>query len=203
MPEEGGEGGDQDGASRVLTVPNLISLVRLCLIPVFVWLLLGRENRVGAALLLGGLGATDWVDGYIARRFNQVSDLGKVLDPVADRLLLGTAVVCLLVDGSVPALVAWPVLVREALVSAAVVALAAMGARRIDVTRAGKVGTFALMAAFPFFLAGNDPAFAAADAARAVGWACALVGLGFSYYAAARYVPSARAALAEGRAART
>ena len=190
---------EEAGADRILTVPNVLSLVRLCLIPVFAWLLLGRHNRAGAAVLLSGLGATDWVDGYVARRFNQVSNLGKVLDPAADRLLLGVAVVCILIDGSVPAVVAWPVIVRELLVAATVLVLAAMGARRIDVTFAGKTGTFLLMTAFPLFLFGNDKAFGLHSLARLAGWGCAAVGLAFSYYAAARYVPVARVALREGR----
>ena len=193
-------GQHDDPLNRVFTIPNVLSFVRLCLIPVFVWLLFGRENRGGAALLLAGLGCTDWIDGYIARRFNQVSALGKVLDPAADRLLLGTAVICMLIDGSVPAIVAWPVIVRETLVSGTVVALAAMGARRIDVTWAGKKGTFALMAAFPLFLLGADEAVGIHDAAHVAGWICALIGLGFSYYAAWKYVPAARQALREGRA---
>ena len=191
-----------EGTDRILTVPNLLSLGRLCCIPLFVWLLFGRDNRVGAALLLGALGATDWVDGYIARRFNQVSTLGKILDPTADRLLLVVAVVSILIDGSVPVVVAWLVIFREVAVSAAVVGLAALGARRIDVTFAGKCGTFLLMTAFPLFLAGNAEDFALADACEVAAWGCALVGLGFSYYAAYRYIPLGRAALREGRSGR-
>ncbi|MFP5317649.1 MAG: CDP-alcohol phosphatidyltransferase family protein [Acidimicrobiia bacterium] len=191
---------EEDGLDRVLTIPNVLSVVRLCLIPVFVWLLFGRENRVGAALLLGALGATDWVDGFIARRYHQVSNLGKVLDPAADRLLLLVSVVCILIDGSVPAAVAIPVLVREVLVGGTVIVLAAMGARRIDVTWVGKAGTFALMFAFPLFLAGNDEDFGPHDAFRLAAWGFAIAGLALSWYAAARYVPLAKQALADGRA---
>jgi cardiolipin synthase len=190
------------GESRILTVPNLLSVIRLCLIPVFAWLLLGHHSRGGAALLLGGLGATDWVDGYVARRFHQVSNLGKVLDPTADRLLLGVAVVCILIDGSVPAVVAWPALVREVVVSAGVLVLAGLGARRIDVTWAGKTGTFAFMVAFPMFLLGHDHAFGWHPAAQFVAWVAALIGLCFSYYSAASYVPVALHALADGKADR-
>ncbi|HBL08339.1 MAG TPA: hypothetical protein DDZ64_04475, partial [Acidimicrobiaceae bacterium] len=90
------------GWSGVLTVPNLISLGRLACIPWFVWILFEAGNRTDAALLLGALGATDWIDGWVARRFDQVSDVGRVLDPTADRLLLLVALVAMLIDGSVP-----------------------------------------------------------------------------------------------------
>ena len=74
-------------ADRILTIPNVITLVRLGLLPVFVWLLFGKDDRASAAYLLAVIGTTDFFDGYIARHFNQISELGKVLDPVADRLL--------------------------------------------------------------------------------------------------------------------
>ena len=72
-----------DGDDAILTIPNVISLIRLLCLPLFLYLLFGLDDRFGAALLLGALGATDWVDGYIARHYDQVSALGKVLDPVA------------------------------------------------------------------------------------------------------------------------
>ena len=75
---------------RILTIPNVISVGRLACAPVFCWLLFDG-HRIAAFALLGGLGATDWVDGWIARRFDQGTELGKVLDPVADRILLVTA----------------------------------------------------------------------------------------------------------------
>lgn len=187
--------------SRILTVPNLITVVRLACLPIFVWLLLFEENRAAAAVLLGAIGATDWVDGYIARRFDQTSTLGKVLDPVADRLLFFTALVAILIDGCAPAWVCWAVLARETVISCATLVLAAMGARRIDVTRAGKTGTFLLMFAFPAFVAGAST-FWWAPIAEDLAWLFVLPGLVFSYWAAALYVPIARRALAEGREAR-
>ena len=98
---------------RIVTVPNLISVLRLLCAPLFVWLLVDDQG-VAAAALLAVLGASDWVDGWIARHFDQGSDLGKVLDPVADRVLLLVAAIALLVDGSVPIIVGVLVLVREA-----------------------------------------------------------------------------------------
>ncbi|MDQ4068399.1 MAG: CDP-alcohol phosphatidyltransferase family protein [Actinomycetota bacterium] len=182
---------------RVLTVPNALSVGRLACVPVFLWLLFSRENRLGAALLLAVLGCTDWVDGYIARRFDQVSNLGKILDPVADRVLLIVGMVAIMIDGSVPPVVFWAAVVREVLVAGITVLLGALGARRIDVSWAGKAGTFLMMAAFPLFLWGNGRGPAAA-----VAWPVAVAGLLMAWYAAATYVGPARAALKEGRADR-
>lgn len=186
---------------RVLTVPNAISVGRLLCIPLFLWLLFGRDDRARAAYLLGALGATDWVDGFVARRYNQVSTVGKMLDPTADRLLLGVGIVAILVDGSVPRWVAGLVLAREVVISVAVVALAAMGASRIDVTWFGKAGTFFNMFAFPLFL-GSESGVTWNDTARVLAWVCAVPGLVLSYYAALLYIPAARRALQEGRSAR-
>ena len=191
-------GGDE---SRILTVPNVITFLRLALLPVFLWLLFVEEDRATAAALLAVLGATDFLDGYIARHFNQVSNLGKVLDPVADRLIFIVGGGAILIDGSVPTWFAVLVLVREILVSVATVAIAAMGARRIDVTWFGKAGTFGLMCAFPLFLAGASTVWWA-DFAQAAAWMCGIPGLVFSYYAALTYIPLGRRALREGRADR-
>lgn len=188
-------------STRVLTVPNVISAVRLALVPVFLWLLFGVEDRHAAAWLLGGLGATDWVDGWIARRFDQTSELGKVLDPIADRAVLFVGVVGIMIDGSVPAWFAVLTLVREGLVALAAVVLGALGARRIDVTWWGKTGTFLLMFAYPLFLA-SEADLSWSGLARALAWLCGIPGLAIHWYSAAGYVPAARDALRDGRAAR-
>jgi cardiolipin synthase len=188
------------GADRIVTVPNVITVVRLALLPVFLWLLFAQDDRANAAWLLAALGTTDFLDGYIARHFHQESNLGKVLDPVADRLLFFVGVGGILVDGSVPTWFAVAVLVREALVSGATLALAAMGARRIDVTWFGKAGTFWLMIAFPLFLA-SESTLGWADEARTFAWSAGIAGLVLSWFAAALYVPMARVALREGQQA--
>ncbi|HEV2760297.1 MAG TPA: CDP-alcohol phosphatidyltransferase family protein [Acidimicrobiales bacterium] len=188
---------DEGRLDRIVTVPNAISLGRLACVPVFLWLLFDRENRVGAALLLAGLGATDWVDGYIARHFDQVSNLGKILDPIADRFLLIVGMVAILIDGSVPPVIFWAAVVREVLVAGLTLLLGALGARRIDVSWAGKAGTFLMMTAFPLFLWGHGH-----GPATAVAWPVAIAGLIMAWYAAATYVRPALDALREGRAAR-
>jgi cardiolipin synthase len=189
---------------RIATIPNFISVVRLACVPLFLWLVWGANARRGAAVLLAVLGATDWVDGWIARHFDQGSELGKLLDPTADRALLVAGAVVLLTQGLPTAVNVLLViaLAREVLIAAATVALGVAGARRIDVIWAGKAGTLALMVALPMFLI--------AQAARSVytpftvlGWGFAIGGVALGYYAAAHYVPAARAALRAGRAART
>ncbi|MGQ0803452.1 MAG: CDP-alcohol phosphatidyltransferase family protein [Actinomycetota bacterium] len=195
--------GSSRGPNRVVTIPNAISIGRLACVPWFLWLLLSENRPVAAAILLGVLGATDWVDGWIARQFDQASEVGKVLDPTADRVLLVAAAVALIVDGRVPLWVGWVVLVREAVISVAVLALAAAGARRIDVQWAGKAGTLALMFALPGFLLVDAIGDSVGRTLLLVGtWCFTIGGLALSYWAAGMYVPLARRALSEGRAAR-
>ncbi len=191
-------GHDED---RILTIPNAITMVRLLLLPVFVYLLFGQDDRFWSGWLLLGIGATDWVDGYLARRLDQVSNLGKILDPVVDRLLFFVGVGAILIDGSVPTVVAVLVLVREVSIALATLGLAMAGARRIDVTWIGKCATFLLMGALPGFLVSNSDS-SIADWYGALAWAAAIPGLILSYYSLAMYVPLGRQALADGRADR-
>lgn len=200
MNDDAGAGAT--GEDRIVTVPNVITSVRLACLPLFVYLLFGRDNPAAAAFLLALLGATDWVDGYVARHFDQVSTVGKVLDPVADRLLFFVGVGAIIVYGGAPLWFSIAVLAREVFVSLAVLALAALGAKRIDVTWYGKAGTFCLMFAFPLFLAGSDPDLVGADLFTIAAWGFGLPGLALSYYAAVLYVPIGLAALREGRASR-
>jgi cardiolipin synthase len=194
--------GGPDEEWRILTLPNLFTTIRLACIPVFVWLLV-RHDRSGwfpAAVLLGALGATDGIDGYLARHLNQVSRVGKVLDPVADRLLLGTAAIAIIVEGAVPTWVAVVAIAREAIVAVGFLSVALAGGRRIDVSWAGKAGTFGLMCALPLFLAGHAPISWSAEAEGAA-WAFAIPALAVGWYAALAYIPTARAALKEKGAA--
>ena len=200
-PAAAAEAPPADGEDRILTIPNVISLVRLSCLPLFLYLLFGREDRAAAAWLLAGLGCTDWIDGYIARHFHQVSKLGKVLDPVADRLLFFVGIGGILIDGSVPVWFAVMVLVREVVVAVTTVVLAALGARRVDVTWFGKAGTFALMMAFPLFLAGESDLSWAAQA-HVAAWITGIPGLVLSYVSWAMYAPLGVRALREGRADR-
>ncbi len=188
------------GEDRVLTIPNAVTVVRLLCVPLFLWILFGHHphDRYHAALLLAFMGITDWVDGYLARHLHQVSTLGKVLDPIADRLLLGVAVIAVLVDGSAPLWIGVTVGVREGIVAIAALVLAAAGARRIDVQWAGKAGTLGLMLTFPLFLAGHSD-IGWRHTGEFLAWCCAIPALILSMYSAVTYIPIARRALIEGR----
>lgn len=184
--------------NKIFTIPNLISVLRLLCIPLFVWILFGVEDRSAAALLLAALGATDWIDGWIARKFNQTSELGKILDPTADRLLLIVAIPALIVDDSIPIWFAVLALVRELLVGGGTVLLALLGARRIDVLWWGKTGTFAMLFAVPSFLAGEST-ISINDFFAVFAYVTGIPGLIISWFAAFMYIPLAAEALKEIR----
>ncbi|HUZ19368.1 MAG TPA: CDP-alcohol phosphatidyltransferase family protein, partial [Acidimicrobiales bacterium] len=190
------------GEDRILSLPNVVTTVRIVLVPVFVWLLVQPHHRewFAAAVLLAALGSTDWVDGQLARRLDQVTNLGKILDPTADRVLLLTAAVGIVAVGAVPITVAVIALAREGLVAIAAIGLAMAGARRIDVTLIGKAAAFGLMCAFPLFLAGNSTV-GWHHTALVLGWVAAVFGLVLGWLSVIVYVPLARSAVTEGRAA--
>ena len=188
------------------TWPNLVTSVRLAVIPIYVWLVVTTDHRAVAAWILAGLGATDWVDGFLARRLGQTSNVGKILDPVADRILVMTSVLSVAYVGAVPWWFAIATLVREIVVSTLTVLLAALGAARIDVLWWGKVSTFALMTAYPWFLISSDPDGTAMaswqTALRGLTWVVGIGGLALAWGVLAGYVKPALNALRTGRAAR-
>lgn len=184
--------GRREELGPFLTWPNLFTLVRLLCIPLFLWLLFGRQNRAAAAWLLGGLGATDWVDGWLARRLDQSSEFGAMFDPVVDRLLFVVAVPALMVDGSIPLAVAVIALARELLTALLAVIITTRGADRLQVTREGKTGTFLLMVAVPMFL-GSVSTLSYAPLLSWLAWLFAIPGLAYGWYATVfQYLPIVR-----------
>ena len=184
------------------TLPNLVTALRLCCIPIFLWLLLSRHNRSGAAWMLAALGATDWVDGYVARRFHQVSEIGKILDPTADRLMFIVGIGAIIIDGKAPLWLCWLVVIREVVLGGTVAALTVFkGMKRFDVTWWGKTATFLLMFAFPGFLLGASD-FPGHRGFHIAAWLIGIPGLILSYYVAIAYVPTISAHLQAGRAGR-
>jgi cardiolipin synthase len=181
--------------SDIWTIPNAFTLARLLCLPVFLYVLFGLENRAAAAWMLGALGATDWVDGYLARRLGQVSEFGKVFDPTVDRLLFLVAVTAIAVDGSMPVWFAVALLAREALVGA-MMAIATLVYKmpRIDVTYWGKVATFLLMFAVPGFLMGSST-MPGAQGFEVAAWLLGVPGLVLSYWTGIAYIPQVRRAV--------
>ncbi len=184
---------------RILTIPNLVTLLRLACLPLFLYLLLGLDNRAAAAWLLGGLGATDWVDGYLARRLGQVSEFGKVFDPTVDRLLFIVALFGIIIDGAAPLWFCWAIVIRELLVGAMMaVATIVFHMPRFDVSWWGKLATFLLMFALPGFLLGASD-FPGHAGFQVAAWIVGIPGLVLSWVTAVAYVPRVRAGIAAGR----
>lgn len=189
----------QPVSDRIVTVPNAFTLLRLCCIPLFLYLLFGRDNRAGAAWLLGALGATDWVDGWLARTLHQTSEFGKVFDPTADRLLFIVGLTGIIIDGAAPRWFAVLVLAREFVVGAAMaIATLVFKMQRFDVTWWGKAATFLLMFAIPGFMLGSSD-FPGHQGFQVASWVLGIPGLGLSYYTAASYVPMIAAGVQAGR----
>jgi cardiolipin synthase len=134
--------------SQWRTIPNLLSFGRLVLTPVVAWLILAGRYPLATGFM-GVMGASDYLDGYIARRTDTVTELGTVLDPVSDRILVMTTLVVLMVEQRLPAWLAAPVLLRDLAVSLIFVGLARRGFGKPKVRRVGKTATFALLFAIP------------------------------------------------------
>lgn len=174
---------------QLLTWPNLFTLVRLACIPVFVWLLFAREHRAAAAWLLAALGSTDWVDGWLARRFDQSSDFGAIFDPTVDRLLLLVAIPSLIIDGSIPIVLALLAIGREVVTAALALYAHFRLDHRMVVTSEGKTGAFLMMFAVPMFL-GAESTLSYAPILAWLAWLFAVPGLAYGWYSTiGQYVP--------------
>jgi len=189
------------GPTKIATLPNLITLIRLLTLPVFVTMLLVNEQRAGAALLLGVLGMTDWVDGWIARRFNQTSQFGMVFDPFVDRALFVVGTGSVLIDGGVPLWFCVCILVREVFVRLMMAIGTLVGMKRFPVSIWGKRYTFLLMTAVPLLLLGTST-HVTADAAWLGGWFLGIPGLVMSYVVGVLYIPEVLRNVRLGRAER-
>ena len=149
--------------------------------------------------MLVALASTDWIDGYIARRFDQVSEFGKIFDPTVDRLFFFVSVIAIVIDGSIPVWFAVAVLFREVAVGAMMtIATLLFGMERFDVTWWGKTATFLLMAAVPSFLI-SEAGVSESDFFAVVAWVTGIPGLALSYWTGIAYIPQVRAGIAAGR----
>jgi cardiolipin synthase len=183
------------GANNNLTIPNLISILRLLLIPLFLWLVLAADEIAWAGLLLAVIGATDWIDGYIARRWDQTSKLGEFLDPLADRLAVAAAIIAGLIHGEIfPAWFGWAIILREVLIGVGALVIGWRAGTKLQVRWLGKAATLLLYFSVAFFYVGVG-----ADVDFLV-WAAYLTGLPglvLYYVAAFQYLGDARQVIAD------
>ncbi len=188
-----GTGLPDRASSAIVTLPNLLSLLRILLIPLFVYLIVHQPTTTAGLILFGLVVATDWVDGWVARRTGQVSELGKVLDPVADRLAIAAGLIALVVRDVFPLWAALLILLRDAAVLIAGGVVLAKRRVRLDVRFIGKVATFTLMMAIPCVAWGNLE-LPLAEAALVTGWTTFAVGIVEYYVATGVYVADIRRA---------
>ena len=187
-----------DPGDRVLTVPNAISIARLAGVPVFLWLVLGPHADWWAVALLIAAGVSDWLDGKLARAWNQQSRLGQVLDPAADRLYIAATLAALAIRGIIPWWLVAVLVLRELVLAVALLALRHHSIGPLQVSFLGKAATLCLLYAFPLLFLGSH-AGAAALAARVIGWAFAIWGTALYWWAAALYLIQARQVIAAAR----
>ena len=177
-------GGNTD---RVLTVPNVLSVARLVLIGVFVYLLLGTHAYGWAVAVLMICGASDWLDGKLARLLDQYSRVGELLDPAVDRLFMVIVPISFAIAGIVPWWIIGVLIVRDGLLAAMLPILRSRGLSALPVTYIGKAATFALMSAFPLILLGQWDALWS-RVIGACGWAFLIWGIGMYLWAFVLYV---------------
>jgi cardiolipin synthase (CMP-forming) len=183
---------DKRPRDRILTIPNLVTFVRLAGVVAFWWFLLG-DRIVLAAWFVFIIGWSDWLDGYLARKLNQASKLGAILDPVADRLMIFSAVVGGLIVGIIPPVIGIALVAREVLMAVVAGVLYLRGHGVLEVRYAGKLATFILYGAIPaFYLAA---AGVMASVLETVGWVTGVVGLILYWYVAFLYIGDARSAM--------
>ena len=182
-------------SSAILTVPNILSFSRIVMIPLFCWLAANEETRLWGILLFALVVSTDWVDGYVARRTGQVSELGRILDPVADRLAIAAGLITFAFSGIFPFWAMLLILFRDiVLLLGAGVLLWGRGIR-VDVRWIGKIATFSLMVAIAWIAWGNAGG-PLGEILLVGGWLAFTVGIAEYYIAAGLYAIDVRDALA-------
>jgi cardiolipin synthase len=182
--------------AKVWTLPNILSMVRLAGVPVFLWLVLGPEWDGWALVLLMVSGFTDWLDGYLARKLDQRSTLGEILDPVADRLYILAVVLGLALREIIPWWMAVLLPLRDALLWGLVPFLRTRGYSALPVHFLGKAATANLLYAFPLLLLGDGEG-TIAQLAEVFGWAFAFWGIGLYWWAGVLYAWQVRKLMAD------
>jgi cardiolipin synthase len=181
---------------QVLTIPNGISIFRLAGVPLFLWLVLVPEADGWALAVLFVSGISDFADGYLARKLNQTSKVGEILDPVADRLYILSTVIGLAARGIIPWWVAALLPARDLFLWCLVPFLRTRGYSSLPVHFLGKAATANLLYAFPLLLLG-DGTGVLATLAKVFGWAFAIWGTGLYWWAGLLYAWQVRLLLAD------
>ena len=179
---------------RVLTIPNVLSFIRLLGVPLFLWLILVPQADTAAFVLLAVSGVTDWLDGKIARATGQISRLGQLLDPLADRLYIAAALLGMALRQIIPWWLVVVILARDLVLAIVLLLLKRRGVTGLPVHFLGKAATFCLMFGFPILLLGTSAtgtAFTFADVARDLGWAFAIWGTALYWWAGVLYLEQA------------
>ena len=190
----------RDPGDRIFTLPNAISVARLAGVPVFLWLVLVPQADWWAVGLLIAAGLSDWLDGKLARAWNQQSRLGQVLDPAADRLYIAAILIGLAVRGIIGWWLVAVLVSRELVLGVALLALRRHGYGPLQVSFVGKAATLCLLYAFPLLFIG-DHTGPVATAARVIGWAFVIWGTALYWWAAVLYLAQARQVIADARRA--
>jgi cardiolipin synthase (CMP-forming) len=185
---------------RILTIPNALSVLRLLGVPLFLWLLLGPHADGWALVVLALSGITDWADGVLARRLNQSSDLGAILDPAADRLYILATLVGLVLRHIISLWLAIVIVGRDIVLGIALIPLRRRGYDPPEVHYLGKAATFCLLYAFPLLLLGAHTG-TWSDIARPIAWAFTIWGTGLYLWAGAVYLRQVIALLRQAPAA--
>ncbi|MBV8349936.1 MAG: CDP-alcohol phosphatidyltransferase family protein [Mycolicibacterium sp.] len=186
-PEGGSAATREPTAERVLTVPNMLSVVRLVLVPVFLYLLLVVHADAWATGILMFTGASDWADGKIARLMNQSSRLGELLDPLVDRIYMVTVPIAFGLRHFVPWWIVGVLIGRDLLLAATLPALRSRGLTSLPVTYIGKAATFGLMSGFPLILLGQFGSLWS-RVVLAIGWGFLIWGLVMYLWSAVLYL---------------
>lgn len=181
---------DDSLPDRVWTIPNLLSALRLLGVPLFLWLLLAQQADGWAFVVLVVAGASDWFDGWLARRLDQQSRWGALLDPLADRLYIAATIIGLALRSIIPWWLVLLLAAREVMLILLLPVLRGSGRISLPVTFVGKAGTFALLWGFPIILLGATDS-PLAPVAQVLGWAFVLWGTWLYWWAGIRYAQQA------------
>lgn len=185
-----------ESSTAVFTIPNILSFLRLLGIPLFLWLLIGPHADGLAIVVLMVSGFTDWADGVLARKLNQMSDLGALLDPIADRLYILATLVAFVIRGIIPWWLAALIVGRDVVLACTIPALRRRGLNALPVHYLGKAATFNLLYAFPLLLLGQNDG-TAGHIARPIAWAFTIWGTALYLWAGGLYLLQVRRVVAQ------